>query len=72
MSARNIHAGLPFDDEAIAAALLDVSIPTLLLSLVHMTGDPEIIRGEFKPVGTNERWTGRAPPRPPAPTSPWW
>src|ERR1019366_3698805 len=34
---RNPHAGEPFDtsDDDIAAALLDVSIPTLMLSLVH-------------------------------------
>jgi len=50
---RNPHAGEPFttSDEEIAAALLDVSIPTLMLSLVHMTGDPEIIRGRLKPAG---------------------
>src|ERR1700722_18645033 len=50
---RNPHAGEPFDtsDEDIAAALQDVSIPTLMLSLVHMTGDPELIRGRLKPAG---------------------
>jgi 4-hydroxyacetophenone monooxygenase len=50
---RNPHAGVPFttSDEEIAAALEDVSVPTLLLSLVHMTGDPEIIRGDLKPAG---------------------
>jgi 4-hydroxyacetophenone monooxygenase len=50
---RNPHAGEPFttSDEEIAAALLDVSIPTLMLSLVHMTGDPELIRGRLKPAG---------------------
>ena len=37
--------------ETIAAALEDVSIPTLMLSMVHMTGDPSIIRGELKPQG---------------------
>ena len=31
--------------------LLDVSIPTLMLSLVHMTGDPSLIRGELSPPG---------------------
>ena len=35
----------------IAEALLDVSIPTLMLSLVHMSGDAELIRGELKPAG---------------------
>ncbi len=50
---RNPHAGEPFDtpDEEIAEALLDVSIPTLLLSLVHMSGDPGIIRGRLRPAG---------------------
>ena len=53
MEARNIHAGLPItdDDAAIAAALEDVSIPTLVLSLVHITGDPSWIRGELRPQG---------------------
>jgi 4-hydroxyacetophenone monooxygenase len=43
----NPHVGLPFDDDdaAIAAALEDLSIPTLLLACVHMTGDLSVIRG---------------------------
>mgnify|MGYP001337883459 CR=1 FL=1 len=43
---RNPHAGEPFadDDAAIAAALQDVSVPALLCSLVHMTGDPSWVR----------------------------
>src|SRR5947209_15978658 len=43
---RNPHVGEPFTDHdaAIAAALEDVSIPVLLCSLVHMTGDPSWIR----------------------------
>ena len=42
---RNPHAGVPFDtpDDQIAAALRDVSIPTLMLSMLHMTGDASII-----------------------------
>jgi 4-hydroxyacetophenone monooxygenase len=50
---RNPHAGQPFrtTDEEIAEALLDVSIPTLMLSLVHMSGDPSLIRGDLKPAG---------------------
>jgi 4-hydroxyacetophenone monooxygenase len=48
---RNPHAGEPFTtpDDQIASALEDVSVPTLLLSLVHITGDPELIRGELRP-----------------------
>jgi hypothetical protein len=50
---RNPHAGQPFtsSDEQIADALLDVSIPTLMLSLVHMSEDPTLIRGALKPAG---------------------
>src|SRR5690242_9956917 len=50
---RNPHAGQPFtsSDEEIARALLDVSIPTLMLSLVRMSGDPSLIRGDLKPAG---------------------
>ncbi|HKI43550.1 MAG TPA: NAD(P)/FAD-dependent oxidoreductase [Mycobacterium sp.] len=49
---RSGYAGQPFttSDDEIAAALEDVSIPTLLLSLVHITGDPRFIR-DFKPMG---------------------
>jgi len=39
------------DDAAIAAALEDVSIPTLLVSMVHLTGDPSWIRSDLKPQG---------------------
>jgi 4-hydroxyacetophenone monooxygenase len=51
---RNPHAGEPFleddaDDSAIAAALEQVSIPALMCSLVHMTGDPSWIRGDIQP-----------------------
>ena len=50
---RNPHAGEPFDtsDEEIVAALLDVSVPTLMLSLVHMSGDASLIRGRLAPAG---------------------
>ncbi|MGW0162228.1 flavin-containing monooxygenase [Mycobacterium sp. NPDC003323] len=49
---RSFHAGKPFDtpDADIAAALEQVSIPTLLLSLVHITGDPRFIR-DYKQAG---------------------
>jgi 4-hydroxyacetophenone monooxygenase len=49
---RSLYAGLPFTTSTaeIEAALRDVSIPTLLLSLVHITGDPRFIR-EFKQMG---------------------
>ncbi|MFN2538672.1 MAG: flavin-containing monooxygenase [Mycobacteriales bacterium] len=50
---RNPHAGEPFttSDEEIARALEDVSIPTLLLSCVHMSGDASILDGPLRPQG---------------------
>ena len=44
-------AGTPFrdDDASIAAALEDVSVPTLLLSMVHMTGDASLLDGPLRP-----------------------
>jgi 4-hydroxyacetophenone monooxygenase len=50
---RNPHAGAPItdDDATIAAALEDVSIPTLLLSMIHMTGDASILDGDLRPQG---------------------
>ena len=43
---RNPNSGAPFmdSDDEIAAALQDVSIPTLLLSCVHMTDDESVRR----------------------------
>jgi 4-hydroxyacetophenone monooxygenase len=50
-SAHNPHVGRPFTDadSAIAAALESVSIPALLCSLVHLTGDPSWIRDPIRP-----------------------
>ncbi|MUM18077.1 SidA/IucD/PvdA family monooxygenase [Mycobacterium sp. CBMA271] len=50
---RNRYAGIPFTTPTpeITAALEDVSVPTLLLSLVHITGDPRYIH-EFKQAAT--------------------
>lgn len=62
---RNPHAGEPFfdDDATIAAALADVSVPALLCSLVHMTGDPSWVRGELRPqVCTAVQFQGGMPP----------
>ena len=38
-----------------AAALEEVSIPTLLLSLVHITGDPRFIRDYKQALATSSR-----------------
>ena len=48
---RNQHAGLPFadSDDAIRAALEDVSVPALLVSCVHMSGDASLLDGPVRP-----------------------
>ena len=48
------YAGLPItdDDATIAMALEDLSVPTLLVSLVHLTGDVSILDGPLRPVGS--------------------
>ncbi|MGI9592013.1 MAG: hypothetical protein ACR2P8_11645, partial [Myxococcota bacterium] len=53
MTERIHHAGIPIhdDDETIRQALADVSIPTLLCSMVHMTGDTSILDGPLRPQG---------------------
>ena len=53
MSIESRFAGTPFtdDDATIAAYLEDLSVPTLMASMVHVTGDPSWIRGPIKPVG---------------------
>lgn len=50
---RTQQSGLPFtdSDDEIRAALEDVSIPTLLVSCVHMTGDASILDGPIAPQG---------------------
>jgi 4-hydroxyacetophenone monooxygenase len=62
---RNPHAGMPFTDadDVIAAALEDVSVPALLCSLVHMTGDPSWIRGDARPsIAVSNEIQGGIPP----------
>lgn len=53
MSTRNPHAGIPFttSDAEIRTALADVSIPTLLLSCLHMSGDASLLEGPLRPAG---------------------
>ncbi|MCB1644540.1 MAG: NAD(P)/FAD-dependent oxidoreductase [Pseudomonadales bacterium] len=41
--------GITASDEEIAAALQEADIPSLMTALVHITGDPGIIRGSIRP-----------------------
>jgi 4-hydroxyacetophenone monooxygenase len=38
-----------WDDKTIADAVACANLPTLLLALVHLTGDPSLIRGDVRP-----------------------
>ena len=37
------------DDATIEAALKDAHVPSLMAALVHLTGDPSVIRGDIRP-----------------------
>ena len=41
------------NDDTIRAALEDANIPALMVSLVHLTGDMDIVRGEIRPRARN-------------------
>ncbi|WP_101757210.1 NAD(P)/FAD-dependent oxidoreductase [Oceanicoccus sp. KOV_DT_Chl] len=53
MSQKVNPAGIPFtdDDATIEAALSEASVPTLLLTMIHMTGDASILQGSLRPAG---------------------
>ncbi len=42
---------IPDDDELIARALQDASIPTLMMSMIHMSGDAGLLDGAIRPAG---------------------
>ena len=65
---RNRHAGEPFttSDADITAALKDLSVPALLLSCVHMSGDASLLDGPLRPAGIflRSRASCRRPTKP--------
>jgi 4-hydroxyacetophenone monooxygenase len=46
---RPAEAPISEGDDAIAAALESASVPTLMMSLVHLTGDTSLLRGPIRP-----------------------
>lgn len=42
---------IPDDDDLIASALEEASIPTLMMSMIHMSGDVSILDGAIRPAG---------------------
>jgi len=49
MSREETLEKIDLDDAGIAAALQDAHIPSLMLALVHLTGDLGLIRGDIRP-----------------------
>jgi len=41
--------GLPPDDDALVAAVESANLPTLMLVMVHLTGNAELLRGAIRP-----------------------
>ena len=51
------------DDAFIAAALERASIPTLMMSILHLTGDASLLRGSIRPgTATSAGPAGRVRP----------
>src|SRR5262245_11292840 len=53
MSIRHYPAGekITDSDEVIARMLEDASIPTLMMSMIHMSGDASLLTGTLRPLG---------------------
>ena len=47
----DLHYDIPADDALIASALEDASIPTLMMSMIHMGGDAGLLDGDIRPGG---------------------
>lgn len=50
MGRRESHEPITADDATLERALADAHIPSLMVSLVHVTGDVTPLRGEIRPV----------------------
>ncbi|MEZ5572486.1 MAG: NAD(P)/FAD-dependent oxidoreductase [Halioglobus sp.] len=46
-----LNFSIPDDDALIARALEDASIPTLMMSMIHMSGDASLLDGAIRPAG---------------------
>lgn len=49
MTASSTPESLTADDDAIAAALRHANVPTLMMSLIHLTGDASLLDGSIRP-----------------------
>ena len=48
-SPSKVDADIDADDDQLKAALVDAHIPSLMLALVHLTGDMDLLRGDIRP-----------------------
>jgi 4-hydroxyacetophenone monooxygenase len=46
-----MNFSIPDDDDLIVQALQDASIPTLMMSMIHMSGDASLLDGAIRPMG---------------------
>lgn len=46
-----LRFAIPEDDAFIARMLEDASIPTLMMSMIHMSGDASLLEGDLRPAG---------------------
>jgi 4-hydroxyacetophenone monooxygenase len=52
MTRRSAEAPVTEDDAFLAAALQQASVPTLMMSIIHLTGDASLLRGTIRPAGS--------------------
>ena len=52
MTRRRDEAPITEDDAFLAAALQQASVPTLMMSIIHLTGDASLLRGTIRPAGS--------------------
>ena len=51
MTSPNTACHIDLDDDALRAALKDASVPTLMMSMIHMSGDAGLLDGPIRPAG---------------------
>ena len=51
MTSLNTGCHIDLDDDALRAALEDASVPTLMMSMIHMSGDAGLLDGPIRPAG---------------------
>ena len=58
MTRRRAEAPITEDDAFLASALQSANVPTLMMSIIHLTGDASLLRGSIRPAGATWGDTG--------------